>query len=68
MGAPKRVRPLVVLGWALVLGAIAWFALPYVAQWLRPQAPPSLPLIGEPEAANGDAKVADDETVANEGE
>jgi hypothetical protein len=67
MGAPKRVRPLAVLGWALVLGAIAWFALPYVAQWLRPQAPPALPHTGEPEPARRDAQ-ASDETIATTGE
>lgn len=45
MGAPKPVRPWAVIAWAVVLGASAWFALPHVAAWLRPQAPPALPPI-----------------------
>jgi hypothetical protein len=48
MGTPRRVRLLAVLAWTAVLGAIAWFAMPYVAAWLRPQAPPPVPLIVEP--------------------
>ena len=40
MGTPRQVRPFAVIAWILLLGAIAWYAMPYVAAWLRPQAPP----------------------------